>query len=249
MIKKLTIIALSALFLQSCASSVNTQNMSPEEHLNYAMSIFNDEDYIGATAAFQTLLLQYPGSAVSDDAQYYLAESHFRKKEYILAAYEYSRLIKDMPASEFVPKAQYMLAESYFQLSPNFQLDQKYTRKSIEEFQAFIDFFPADEKVKDAESKIQQLNDKLAQKEFNTAHIYERMELNEAAIFYYDVVTNTYHDSKYAPEATYKKVSLYRDKKDMKNTLHEIDSYLQKYPNGPAAGELKKLQEKLLKGS
>ena len=46
-----------------------------------------------------------------------------------MAAYEFSKLVKNMPASEFVPDAQYMLAESYFQLSPNFTLDQKYTKK------------------------------------------------------------------------------------------------------------------------
>ena len=50
-----------------------------------------------------------------------------------------------------------MLGESYYRLSPNFTLDQSYTRSAIKEFQAFIDFFPTDEQVLEAEKKINEL--------------------------------------------------------------------------------------------
>lgn len=234
-----------SIVLWGCSSSVNTMNMSAEEYLNYAMSLYNDGDYIQAINEFQTIVMQYPGNAVTDDAQFYLAESHFQKKEYILAAYEYSRLIRDIPASEFVSKSQFKLAESYYRLSPEYQLDQKYTNKAVEEFQAFIDFFPADEKVPEAESKIRELNNKLAEKEFNTARIYEKMEYFDAAIYYYSVVTDTYHDSKYAREASLRKIRLLSDQKETGKALHEISTFLNKYPDDPDSREVKKLQSEL----
>ncbi len=228
-----------------CASSVNTANLTPEEYLNYAMGLYNDEDYLESIKEFQSILLQFPGNAISDDAQYYLAMSHFGKGEYILAAYEFSRLIKDMPASDYVPKAQFMLAESYFQLSPRYQLDQKYTRKAIEEFQAFIDFFPTDPKVTEAEGKIKELNNKLAEKEFNNAVIYEKLGYNNAAIYYYNAVTETYHDSKYCAQAMYSKIKLLLQKNDKVKASRDIATFLQKFPSDPNADDVKKLQESL----
>jgi outer membrane protein assembly factor BamD len=185
--KKILFPVFISLLLWGCSGTVNTSNFTPEEYLKYAKSLLDDGEYIQAIQEFQSILLQYPGNAIADDAQYYLAESHFRKEEYILAAYEYSRLIKDMPASEYVPQAQYMLAESYFELSPKYPLDQRYTKKAVEEFQAFIDFFPTNTKVPDAEEKIKELNNKLAEKEYMTAVIYDKLEYYQAAIIYYDL--------------------------------------------------------------
>ncbi len=228
-----------------CANSVNTANLTPEEYLNYAISLYNDEDYLESIKEFQSILLQFPGNAISDDAQYYLALSHFGQHEYILGAYEFSRLIKDMPASDFVPKAQFMLAESYFQLSPRYQLDQKYTKKAIEEFQAFIDFFPTDAKVPEAEAKIAELNNKLAEKEFNNAVIYEKLGYTNAAIFYYNSVTETYHDSKFCPQAMYSKIKLLLSKNDKDKAKKDIAAFLQKFPADPNAEEIKNLQASL----
>jgi outer membrane protein assembly factor BamD len=243
--KKIFIPIFISLLIWGCTGSINTANMTPDEYFKYAKSLFDDEDYLQSIQEFQSILLQYPGNAIADDAQYYLAESHFMKGEYILAAYEYSRLIKDMPASEFVSQAQLMLAQSYFELSPRYQLDQRYTKKAIEEFQAFIDFFPTNIKVPEAEQKIKELNDKLAEKEFNNAVIYEKMEYWKAAIYYYNIVTETYHDSKYCPVAMYNKIKLYINTKENKNALKEISLFLQKFPADSKNEEIKKLQETL----
>ncbi|MGE5682369.1 MAG: outer membrane protein assembly factor BamD [Bacillota bacterium] len=249
MIKHLVILFVVALALAGCATTVNTTNMNADEHLTYAMKLFNEQDYLASISEFQTILMQYPGSAVVDQAQFYLAESHFKKQEYILAAYEYSKLIKDIPASKLVPQAQFMLAESYYQLSPDYQLDQRYTKKSIEEFQAFIDFFPTDQRVTEAEKKINELNTKLAEKEFNAGRIYEVMENYNAAVYYYTLVEETYHDTKYAPVAMYNKIKILIAKKDNVNALHEISSFLQKYPGDTNIAEVKKIQESLSKTS
>lgn len=247
--KKLLIPILFSVIMYGCATTVDTTTMSPQEHFDYAMSLYKDKDYLESVSEFQNILLQYPGNQVSDDAQFYLAESYFGRKEYILAAYEYSRLIRDMAASEFLADAQYKLAESYYLLSPNYQLDQKYTKKSIEEFQAFLDFFPSHEKVSAAESKIRELNNKLAEKEMNNARIYEKLEYYDAAIFYYTIVTDTYHDSRYASTAQYKKIQLLKDRKENQKALHEIASFMQKYPDDPHFQEMKDLQEELSKKS
>ncbi|NWF49347.1 MAG: outer membrane protein assembly factor BamD [Ignavibacteriaceae bacterium] len=217
-------------FLWGCSGSIDTANLSAEEKLANAIKLYEDEDYEEAVNEFQAILLQYPGNEVIDDAQYYLAKCRFARGEYILAAYEFSKLIKTMPASPFLSESQFMLGESYFELSPNYSLDQRYTKKAIEEYQAFIDFFPLDKKVAEAEQKIHDLNEKLAEKEFNSARIYEKMEYSNAAIFYYNQVLEKFHDSKFAPLASYRKILLLISKGKNTEALKEINNFLVKYP-------------------
>jgi outer membrane protein assembly factor BamD len=206
------------------------------------MKLYNNEDYLDAIQEFQAIIMQYPGNAIIDSAQYYLAESRYQRGEYILGAYEFSKLIKTMPASKLIPDAQFMLADCYYELSPDYRLDQQYTRKAVEEFQAFIDFFPTNGKVKEAEQKINELNDKLAHKEYNTANLYNIMGDDEASIIYYTKVVDDYHDTQYAPVALYDEINLLVSIDKNKKALEEIAKFLERYPNNNRADELQKLK-------
>ena len=247
------LILISLLFtLWACSSSINTVDFGPEESLQYAISLFEDEDYQDAATEFEALLLQYPGSVIVDDAQYYLGMCKFERGEYIISAYEFSKLIKNMPASDFVSKAQFMLAETYYELSPNYNLDQKYTAKAIKEYQAFIDFFPLNEKVAEAEQKIRELNNKLARKDYDIAVIYEKMDYYTAALKYFDGVIETYHDTKYAPQAMYRKIQLLMDREREDEALTEMKKFIKLYPdddNFDTVEELKNSLESKLRGS
>jgi outer membrane protein assembly factor BamD len=239
------IIVLNLVLLVSCSSSVETVNLSPEERLSVALKLYENEDYLDAIKEFEAILLQYPASAVSDDAVYYLGMTRFNREEYILAAYEFSKLIKSMPTSEYLTKSQFMLAECYYSLSPNYALEQKYSKKAIQEFQTFIDFFPLDEKVAEAESKIAELNEKLAKKEFESARIYDKMEYSNAALFYYDNVIQIYHDTKYAPLAHYNKILLLVSKNKINDALEAAKLFIQNYQNNSKAEAVKKLISQL----
>ncbi len=243
--KRLIAILFVIISLWNCSSSVDTTTLSAEEHLEYAKQLMTEEDYEEAVREFQSILLQYAGSSVNDDAQYFLAYTYYKREQYLLAAYEFSKLIRDIPTSEFIQDAQFMLAESYYQLSPNYQLEQSYSKKAIEEFQAFIEFFPLHPKVEEAERKIDELYSKYAEKEFNSARIYEKMEYYTAAINYYENVKDTYHDSEYAPLAHYKLIQLLVLRERNDEALRSIAEYLRKYPKDSRVEELKELSAEL----
>lgn len=242
MLKHTVIYGLIALSFLSCSSSIDTANLSADERFNYAKSLYDDEDYEEAAKEFEALLLQFPGSTIADDAQFYLAMSRFNRSEYIIGAYEFSKLIKGMPNSEYLSQAQFMLAECYYELSPDYSLDQKYTKKAIEEFQAFIDFFPLDNRVSEAEKKISELNDKLALKEFDTARIYEKLDYSRAALMYYNNVIEIYHDTKYAPLAHFNKINILVSKNRNQEALDAANSFLQKYPNDVNYSSVEKIK-------
>lgn len=244
MYKKLVLAAL-VFITAACSSSVDTSQFTPEEYFNYVLQLYNDGDYEKAILEFQNINLQFAGSSIIDDAAFYLGMTYFKREQYLLAAYEYSRLIRNFATSTYVPDAQFMLGEAYYQLSPPYQLDQAYTKKAIEEFQAFIDFFPTNPKVDEASAKIKEMNDKLARKEYQSAVIYERMEYDRAAIKYYGLVTDTYHDTQYGPLALYNKIKI-EERKEMKNeALADITTFLSRYPNDPNAEEIKSIETRL----
>lgn len=248
MIKKLKYVLLLfvLVILTNCSSSVDTSKFNVEEYFNYIMNLYNHEDYELAVQEFQNFLLQYSGSAFNDDAQFYYAMTYFKRGQYLLAAYEFSKLIRNIPASPFVPEAQFMLAESYYQLAPPYPLDQAYTKKAIEEFQVFIDFFPADKRVEEADRKIKELTERLAEKEYQSGLIYEKMEYEKAAIKYYAYVADTYHDTKYAPLSLYRKIQL-EIKKGMKTeAIVDINTFLNRYPENEYVKEIKKFESQLV---
>ena len=151
------------------------------------MAKFAKEDYLEAAEDFKLVTVQYPGSSLADSAQFHIAQCRYRRSEFILAASECDILVKTMPSSPLVPKARYMKAMAEYELSPQSALDQKYTREAIDDFQTFIEYFPADSLSKDAAAKIGELNDKLAKKEMDNANLYFRLEYLSGS----DLVTTT----------------------------------------------------------
>jgi len=245
LMKNVLVVLLLSIFVFGCSGSKETIDMSAEEHLAYAMEMYNNEDYQFSIREFQSIILQFPGNIVNDDAQYYLAMSYFNDEQYLLAAYEFSKLIRDIKGSEFVSMSQFMLAESYYQLSPPYQLEQSYTNKAIAEFQAFLDFFPVDPKGEEAERKIIELNLKLAEKLFESAQIYEKMEYFNASMGYYTKVYETYHDTKYAPMALYKKINILLEKERISDAVDNMKLFLTKYPDSEFALEIQNLFDEL----
>jgi len=247
LMKNVLVVLLLSIFVFGCSGSKETIDMSAEEHLAYAMEMYNNEDYQFSIREFQSIVLQFPGNTVNDDAQFFLAMSYYKDEQFLLAAYEFSKLIRDIKGSEFVSMSQFMLAESYYQLSPPYQLDQSYTKKAISEFQAFLDFFPVDPKGEEAERKISELNLKLAEKLFDSAQIYEKMEYFNASIEYYTKVYETYHDTKYAPLAHQKKINILLEKEKISDAVENMKLFLVKYPDSEFAPEIQNLHDELSK--
>jgi outer membrane protein assembly factor BamD len=225
------ILLLAASLWIGCSSKETLTNLSAEERFQRAKTLFDNADYLEAINEFTVITLQFQGSAVAGDAQFYLAECRFKRNEFLLASYEYQTLRRNMPASPRVPEAMYKLGLAFYSLAPKSRLDQQYTKRAIDELQAFVEYYPTSEFVADASAKIQELNTRLAKKEFDTAQLYATMEYNKSAIFYFDNVIEKYHDTEYAPLAYLSKVELLMARKKFSDAKAEITKFLSKYPN------------------
>ena len=231
----------------ACSSSKIKPNMTPEERLEVAKKMLEKGDYLRAKTQFTILVLNYPGTPIADDAQYYLAEAHFGLKEYILAAAEYEKLVRNYPQSPFVDDAEYKMGLCYYELSPHYGLDQKYTVQAIQYFQRFLEDFPNSEYRKDAEKKLMELRTKLAKKEFKNAELYRKLGYYESAVIYYDGVLNNYYDTPYAEKALYRKGECLFKMKKYQEADQVFSVFEERYPQSSLLPDVKHYREKIKK--
>ncbi|HTK83382.1 MAG TPA: outer membrane protein assembly factor BamD [Bacteroidota bacterium] len=237
-----------AAALSSCGSSDVTQSLSAGERFELGKKKFAGEDYLEAISQFEIVKLQFPGSTVADSAQFYLGECHYRQEEYLIAAEEYQALKRNMQASPLVPMAQYKIAMCYYNLSPDSPMDQAYTRRAIDEFQSFLEYYPSHEFARDASDKIVLLNTKLARKLYDTGRLYLKMEYYKSATIYFSAVVEKYHDTEFAEPALLGKVKALIPRKRYDEAKTEIDRFLQKYPESRMKSEAESLARDIDEG-
>ncbi len=231
-------ILMLTLFI-SCGKKKLKPTASAEERMAYAEKLFKNGDYLDAKTEYRIITLNYPGSTISDKAQYLLAECHFKLKEYIIASAEYQKLIRMFPHSNYVDDAQYKVALCNYELSPKFSLDQEYTHKAIQEFQRFMEDYPNSDLLPDAKIYMRKCREKLAKKNFKNAEAYRKMAYYQSAIIYYDYVLDNYYDTLFAQKSLLGKAQCYKKLGKNEEALQYYQLYLEKYPKGAKIKQVK----------
>jgi len=239
------VLFITALLAAGCGSGEQTTTITADQRYERALAMFEKEDYLDAINEFTIITLQFQGSQHAADAQFYLGECRYNRGEYLLAAFEYGVTKRSYPASPRVPEAQYKLAMSYYQISPKSSLDQQYTRKAIDEFQSFVEYYPSHPLAADANAKIKELDGKLAKKLYEAARQYVVLERYTAALRYFDDVIDQYHDTDWAPLAFLDKVELLIKRKKFVDAQTNLSRFLSRYPNSVLRRRADQLQEQI----
>ncbi|HPI20120.1 MAG TPA: outer membrane protein assembly factor BamD [Candidatus Kapabacteria bacterium] len=225
-------IFLLSLLIISCSSKSRPEMMGVEEYFRIASDYFAKEDWIESQRYFDLIKLQYPASAYADDAQYYLAEINFKRGEFILSAFNYTLLRKNYPSSPYNKEALFKTGLCYYEISPRFDRDQEYTMKAIQTFAEYQTFYAGDSLSFLANKKIQELRDKLAEKEYETAVLYRKLSSPLASSIYFDVVINEYQDTKFYEEAIIGNIEVQIEMKKSIQVLYLVELYRRSFPNG-----------------
>ena len=203
----MNVVRLFFALLLICTSILGCSNVgrinytTPQEAFGKGRALFEEGKYDLAVQYFQGVFSFGRTHQWAPDAQLYLARSYRENGDFLLAASEYERFTKIYRADERLAEANFEWAMTYFDLSPESALDQSDTKRAIEEFELFMDRFPNHELVNEAQKTIVQLRTKLAQKQFDTAKLYERRELFEAAALSFESVFDLYPDTEWAQQA------------------------------------------------
>jgi tol-pal system protein YbgF len=118
----------------------------PSELYDTAYADYTKARYALAIQGFQEYLQAYPSTDLSDNAQYWIGESHYAQKKYTEAIADFDRLLKDWPKSDKAPAA--LLKKGYALL----ELGQK--AEAVVQLQYVIHEHPASEEARLARARL-----------------------------------------------------------------------------------------------
>jgi outer membrane protein assembly factor BamD len=244
----LSILILS-LVIYSCSSSSKNdiQTDDSDKAMVVAMKKYDKKDYLDAIEDFSLIKIKFSGTKIADKAQYYLGMCYFQRKEFILAASEFENLVKNYSASTYSIQGRYQLALCYYNLSPDYSLDQTYTKYAITELQNFIELYPNDKSASDAEAKIKELKNKLAYKLYKSGELYMMMDDYKAAIIYFENVLQEYFETDYADDALYYKIQALLKRNKSEDALKEIERFEKKFNRSDYFDKIEKIKTSLVK--
>jgi len=230
------------VIIAGCSSSgSNITTDDPEKAFSIAKRRFDRGDYADAIEDFSFLKIKFPGTAISDRVQFYLAESYYRQGEFLLAAYEYEMFLKNYPLSELIPDAKYKLGLCYYELSPKYPLDQQFSKYAIAELEAFIELFPSNKHVRDAEAKLYDLKNKLAYKDFKSGELYMKLENYRSAALYFHNVTEYYIESEWADDAMAGEIEALINANKKEEAKKVVEKFYKLFPKSPLKSRVDKL--------
>ena len=139
---------------------------------NAAEKYYIDGEFRRANALIEQLIPSYRGKPQGERLVFFFADSYFQIKLYYSAAIQFENFIKSYPNSQRIQEAYFMEAKSYYMLSPLYTLDQDDTYTGIDKLQVFINRFPNSEYVSEALELMNDLQNKLEEKDFEISKQY-----------------------------------------------------------------------------
>ncbi len=192
------------VILSSCGS-YNKILKSTDYEFKYkkAVEYYEAGEYVKSGQIFQELVNIYRGTTRADKIYYYYAKSMIGQKDYLMAGHYFKSLVKEFPGSEFAEEAQFMVGYCAYLQSPKPRLDQSITQEAIDALQLYINLYPYNQRVDEANRLIDEMNDKLVYKSYLNAKLYYDFDNYKAAVVALSNSLSKYPDSKYREELMY----------------------------------------------
>lgn len=200
----LCLFALTA-FLSGCSSDRGTISLSEFCWNKYAVAedLFKKQKYGRAQDKLEEILSlsACASTGVYEESSRLLAESYFNLGEWIEARGEYNSFVRNYPGSSFIETAEFRKAISSFNIEFKVARDEYNTTTAMKDFDLYLSKYP-DSPLRDSVKYYQNLlTERLAEKEFQTARLYYRMDKYQAAVIYLKEFLEKYTVSKRRKDA------------------------------------------------
>ncbi|NLB63576.1 MAG: outer membrane protein assembly factor BamD [Fibrobacter sp.] len=186
------VVASALLFGCSNKTNIVERNVQCKETFAKIETEYEKKRYVKMREHSEFILEHCRGTGFIEQTQFMIAESHFRKKEWIEARGEYNTFVYNFPSSPYAETAAYRKAVSSFHMSSNDMRDDTPTRKSQQDFEDFVLNFP-NSLLRDSAMHYQALLvDRSAEREYQIARLYWRMDEPLAATIYLKSILDYY---------------------------------------------------------
>jgi outer membrane protein assembly factor BamD len=196
--------------LVSC-NSYNKLLKSSDYELKFtkAKEYYDKGNYVRSSQLYQELIPVMKGTDKSEEVYYYYTWSEYNIGDQLLAQYHFKNFVRQFPASKHSEECYFMNAYCYFLNSPNYKLDQTYTKNAIQEFQSFVDAYPESQRIDSCNKLIDKLRYKIEKKEYDVVKQYYKIQDYKAAISSSKNYVKEYPGSTYNEEMYYITIDSY----------------------------------------
>ncbi len=209
---------LSLIFLlSSCSKDIKTENIIKEKSLELQFSEAYNEgkealeagDVLFAAKKFNEAEVLFPQSKLAPKAALMAAFSYYSQDYYGDAIAELLRFKKIYPYHENLDYVNYLLAICYYEQIVDETKDLQSIIKAKDYFVIVLKTYPNTDYAKDAEYKIDYINDLLAAKEMYVGRYYVDRKKWIPAINRFKTVLDKYDTTIYTEEALYRLVEVH----------------------------------------
>jgi outer membrane protein assembly factor BamD len=197
--------ALAALLtlsaLAGCGGTGPATAASAEEAVQRGNTAMEARRYDRAVEHFAAALDFGRATAVAREAQLGLARALAGDRQHLRAGQEYTRFIEFYPDDPRREEVEFERVRTYAALSPQYELDQTDTQTAIDYIRVYLQRYPSGAHTTEAAALLDVLTEKLARKRYESARLYERRDLYEAAVLTYRSVLEDYPASTWADDA------------------------------------------------
>ncbi len=201
------------LIVFSCSSKkieeIEYVDREVDEIYNSAIDLMNNEKFISAAEEFNEVERQHPYSIWATRAQIMSAYVKYKVQDYDMAIGAAQRYIDLHPGADDVDYAYYLIALCYYERINDVKRDQSYTVQALNSFKNLNNRFPNSRYIRDANLKIDLINDHLAGKEMDVGRTYLKLNNYIAAINRFKNVVDLYSKTSHVPEALARLTELY----------------------------------------
>ncbi|MEQ9504991.1 MAG: outer membrane protein assembly factor BamD [Hyphomonas sp.] len=207
-------IAVCALALGACQSNKRNTELAyverPVEQLyNQGARRLDSRDYETAILLFAEVERQHPYSEWARKSMVMSAYASYQTRDYTTAVSAAERYLALHPGGSEAEYAYYLIALCHFDQIIDVGRDQATTERARTALNDIIRRFPDSEYAKDANLKLDMVNDQLAGKEMTVGRWYLRSNQTLSAINRFRSVVEDYQTTSHAPEALHRLVEAY----------------------------------------
>lgn len=253
---KIAVAAMLLAAVAACKSQYELLLESSDAEAKYAAAFdyFSQGKYNKASQLFESLSVITNGTARDDTVQYYWGLSNYRAKDYLTAETNFERFIGNFPRSPFAESAEFLRLDCMFRGCYRYELDQTPTYKAITAISEYLINHPDTEYRTVCDHMLDDLNERLERKAYESAYLYYKMEdylasrvalrnvLKENAnnryredILYYIAMSSHRYASMSVPAKQKERFLVFYD---------DYFNYVGEYPDTDRARELERLYKK-----
>lgn len=231
------VLILAFVVTTACFRTFNVRNYPSSVALFQAgLEQYERGKYGNAITAFERLTFELPTrDTLLPRAHWWLGQARRKNNERLLAGQSFSRIAEQFPNDTLADDAMYMAGLSYREMWRRPSLDPQYGLLAQSQFRMLQGVFPDSPYADSAQVKLQEIDEWLATKDYETAMHYVRRRAYDSALIYFRNVVAEFPNTDVARRSMLEMVRVFRlPVMDYKEDAEELcDALRAGFPTDP----------------